>query len=165
MIRADVLQLLRRLVGLRCWHVTYAEELCRGIGLSFGEKRQRRRPLLKSTPESVFGNYEGEFTLTIWCPWRVRCEADILMSAYGSTPDHIHHHEHQLTVECVQQVDLINEDTWDLALRFGNGLILESMSSLDRTHDNHFACDMSLRYDDRRLSMGPGTIYSDDLWS
>jgi hypothetical protein len=157
--------IVRRLIGHQCWHVSYVEELSQAIGLSFGGKKPRKRPLLRASSDSDFGRWEGEFTLTLWCSWRVRRPPDsIVVSSSESTPDRVHQ---QLSVLIGASVSdaRIGDTHWDLQLTFASGVVLEAFCSLDETTDPTMQCDISMRYDNRRLALGPGGSFSDREWA
>ena len=152
--REHVEVIVRRLVGLNCWHVSFVEELSPAIGLSLGEKCERASPLLSSRAGSEFGRFEGEMNLFVSCPWRLR-NASLILCSSVSESDQVHSTIAQLFNAHVKEVTLSNF-TWDMCIVFSTGVVLESFCAGDVTVEPRMRSDLSIRYGTRRLALGPG---------
>jgi hypothetical protein len=158
--REYVTETLSRCIGLECWHVSFVEELCAAIGLSIGEKIPRKRPLRNGTSE--FSQFEPEFKLMIWCPWRIRINEEIVLSSEVATNERVNAVLPTLASRKVVECQLKNS-CWDIRLTFDGGTVLDTFCVLNSTIDPNKQCDISIKHGGRRLALGPGTRISDKV--
>lgn len=67
-----------RLVGQECKTVTGGAGSGSVIGLGFGDRLRRLKPLRNPMLSEADRKYASEFELTVYCAWRLRSQSDVL---------------------------------------------------------------------------------------
>lgn len=142
---------LRKIDGLRCWHVGTGGAVGSSFSLALGQKVKRRVSLRNCRVSPDYREYRGTGTLVVWCAWRLedvegRCwswedpeQADGLQRLVGKR---------------VAGLRLF-EPAWDLVITFTGGFSLRVFC--DHTEADGFDGNWEAVVDDVEVAAGPGS--------
>lgn len=122
---------LNKLVGEECWGVVGGAGTGSIISLDFGKQIPRNKPLKNPYVTETVRNYESEFRLMLYCPWRIESRWQVISGSHMSNENdgpmvsglHYIRGKKILAVTCT-------EPAYDLRIRFVNEVDLVVHCSL-----------------------------------
>jgi hypothetical protein len=111
--------------GVQCWYVNAGGAAASSFSLSFGNRILRGSPLKNPTATNEFRAFEGEFSLYVWCSWRLET-ADQAVASSDQDNELSTIELEKLAGLTVTALD-IDQRTTDLVLTFGD-LVLRVFS-------------------------------------
>jgi hypothetical protein len=119
----DIKTYVHSLCGLRCWHVSVGGGCTMPtFQLALGEKVRRARPLMNRHQPEEYRQFEGEFGVLVWCPWRMDSPQGPVTSWYD-TEEHICEHLRRLVGAKVRAASVSGPGR-DLRITFANRLTM-----------------------------------------
>lgn len=111
---------LNALLNKRCWGVVVGAPSAQIVHMHFGEKVERDKPIKNPTLPPDLRSHYGEFTLAIYCHWRLQENSRPITGSCESNEDEgiLVKSIKGLVGESVSQVELIDE-CGDIAIHFG----------------------------------------------
>ncbi len=122
---------IEALIGQRCWHVGFGEQLGGSFTLDFGEKVLRSRILKNPNHSEEYRLYEGTFHLLVWCAWRLALPKELYVS-HDSAYELLCRHLSQLENKVVTEVSE-DPDYHDLRICFGSTILNVFCDHVDST--------------------------------
>jgi hypothetical protein len=122
---------LRQIMEKPCWYVSFGENVGHSFQLALGKKVRRSVPIRADSHSREYCEFEGEYSLLVWCDWRLERE----MKSVGSSRQTLEERARALT-------NLVGLRTargelallGDLVLYFENGFCLRMFA--DRISDD-----------------------------
>jgi len=117
---------VKALVEKTCWGVTAGEGTGSVIGVDFGKKINRKRPLSNIHLSEEQRNFQGEYDLFVECSWRIDSQESVVCGSkdanesYGTMVSGLN----RIVGQRIVAVNA-NLPAYDLELRFDNDLILK----------------------------------------
>ena len=146
-------ELILPLKGIKCWYVSCGGAAGSTFQLAFGEKVARSVPLKNPAHDETYRRYQGEFSLLVWCSWRL----DSLEAPVTSSDDNeklVAAGLSQLVGATIESIDVV-APAWDLNVEFSNALVLHVFCDHvpgDPSFDGNW--DLFIR--DVTVAVGPG---------
>jgi len=75
----DVGKALRRLEGQVCWNISAGGAAGSSFSMALGDRFPRKRELQNPQASEEYRHFEGEYTLLVWCSWRLDGPDDSLV--------------------------------------------------------------------------------------
>jgi hypothetical protein len=151
-------ELLRKIIGAACWHISAGGVTAPSFILVMGDKIPRAAPLRNPSQPDDFKSFRGSIELLVWSSWRLQTKVDVL-----ATSDQGEAGLPQLdSLVGVPVVDVVYyQPAWDLRIRFADGRELVTFS-------DHLGPQASIAENwefwaaGKHLVAGPGTKLVDD---
>ena len=148
----EVVDSMKSIVGLACWHVAAGRAVGSSFSLALGGKVKRQRPLTHGDNED-FRAHQGEFRLLVWSTWRLDAPAAPVASS-DQEADRSANALQQLVGASVEKVQCRNR-ALDLRICFSGDLRLEVFSD-HLPGDASIEQNWELWHGDNALLAGPG---------
>ena len=113
------------------------------VGLGFGEKLRRIKPLKNATLSEIDRNYASELELTVYCAWRLRNSMEVLCGWRDAGDDRTWAVVRSLVGRAVESAT-VQAGALDLAVLFAGGFTLDIFCDLtanDESEDNYTFAD------------------------
>lgn len=151
---AELIALVKSLVGLRCWYVSCGGAAGTTFQLALGNKVPRRVPLKNSAHTEEYRHLEGEASILVWCVWRLDGPAGPLTS-WDDAEANVASQLEKLVNQKIESID-VQPPAWDVTLHFSGDLTLQVFCD-HVPGDPSFDGNWQIRYRDQIAAVGPGT--------
>ena len=139
-----IITLIRQLEGVECWSIVGGSGPGSVISLGFGGKIAREIPSRNRHLTEVEQLYDSEFSLIVYCAWRILCQGSIVGGWRDCGPrtplrrqlDHLV----GLRVKTVE----VKLKTYDLQIKFQGNMAMDvfcDITSLHESDDNYVFFD------------------------
>jgi len=147
---------IRQALGAACWYVSVGGSSLPSFSLALGKQMPRETPLKNRAHSGEFRRCEGEFTLLVWCAWRLDSD-DSPIASSDDNESTITTSLRLLNGESLQDVS-VQAPAWDCVLAFSSGLTLRIFC--DHTEKQpSFDGNWEWTSPGVRISTGPGKKY------
>jgi hypothetical protein len=158
-LERELMDLVRGLIGMKCWYVCAGRNVGSTFSLALGERVARSRSLKNPSHPQEYREYEGEGQLMVWCTWRLDRDGEPIASS-DQTSEVV---AKSLQVLIGRRIVTANvgDSPWDLRVEFDERLRLCVFC-------DHIPPDPSLKgnwdvtWRGRSVYVGPGTELTTD---
>ena len=139
----SIQEFAKKLVGKKCTTVTGGLGSGSVVGLGFGEKLRRTKPLKNAKLSEIERNYASELELTIYCAWRLRSSTEVLCGWRDAGDDRTWTLLRNVVGRPVESAT-VQSGALDLAVLFVGGFALDifcDITANDESEDNYTFSD------------------------
>lgn len=133
----------KKLVGKECATVTGGAGPGSVVGLGFGERLRRTKPLKNPMLSETDRNYASELELTVYCAWRLRNGTEVLCGWRDAADARTWSLLRSLVGHSVESA-MVESSTHDLVVHFDGALVLDvfcDVTANDESEDNYTFAD------------------------
>ena len=141
--------LLRTTYGAKCWHVPTGNLTFPAFSLHLGKRVPRKNPLISNTDQE-FQKHHGEFSIYVWCSWRIS-HSDHVLASSDDNSRYISSALRTLKGRSLLSSRIFSP-AWDLRLVFENNITIDVF------------CDMTSKSPSYPRNWNIN-IHSDSIWA
>lgn len=133
----------KKLIGKECTTIIGGAGSGSVIGLGFGERLRRTKPLKNPMLREADRNYASELELTVYCAWRLGSGSEVLCGWRDAGEDRTWSLLRSLVGRTVESTT-VEPGTHDVAVRFDGAFALDifcDITANDESEDNYTFAD------------------------